>query len=199
MMKKVNSVEEYLEVNDHFREPLTLLRNIILKTELNESIKWNAPVYDLNGKNVLGLGSFKNHFGIWFFNGVFLKDELNLLEKAQEKTKGLRQMRFNSTADINADAVFQYVKEAIKNQEEGKEIKIERVKKSLSLPELLKLNFKTDKALQNQFDNLTVSKQSEYIAYITSAKREETKLSRLEKIIPMIIKGIGLNDKYKNC
>ncbi|WP_330443122.1 hypothetical protein [Flavobacterium sp. C4GT6] len=30
-----------------------------------------------------------------------------------------------------------------------------------------------------------------------TAKREATKLSRLEKIKPMILKGIGLNDKYR--
>ncbi|WP_236458895.1 MULTISPECIES: YdeI/OmpD-associated family protein [Flavobacterium] len=33
--------------------------------------------------------------------------------------------------------------------------------------------------------------------YIETAKQEKTKLSRLEKIKPMIMKNIGLNDKYK--
>jgi uncharacterized protein YdeI (YjbR/CyaY-like superfamily) len=86
-MKKVNSVEEYIEVNSHFGEALMLLRQIINSTELEETLKWSAPVYTLNSKNVLGLGAFKNHFGIWFFNGVFLKDEKQLLSVAQEKTK----------------------------------------------------------------------------------------------------------------
>lgn len=70
-MKKVNSVEEYLEVNSHFSEALSLLRKIISSTELEETLKWSAPVYTLNGKNVLGLGAFKNHFGVWFFNDFF--------------------------------------------------------------------------------------------------------------------------------
>ena len=86
-MKKPGSVEEYIETNEHFSEALTLLRSIINKTELNEAIKWSAPVYDLDGKNVVGLGAFKNHFGIWFFNGVFLKDEHKLLVTAQGKPK----------------------------------------------------------------------------------------------------------------
>ena len=67
-MKKVYSVEEYIEVNSHFSEELTLLRNIINATELTETLKWSAPVYSLDGKNVVGLGAFKKHFGIWFFN-----------------------------------------------------------------------------------------------------------------------------------
>ncbi|HEX9599880.1 MAG TPA: DUF1801 domain-containing protein, partial [Mariniflexile sp.] len=122
-MKKVNSVEEYIEEHTRFAEALTLLRGIINSTELEESIKWNAPIYALDGKNVIGLGAFKHHFGIWFFNGVFLKDEKNLLQSAQEKTKGLRQMRFESINDIDKNSVLAYVKEAIENQRLGKEIK----------------------------------------------------------------------------
>ncbi len=100
-MKKVNSVEEYIEVHSHFSDALTLLRQIINSTELEETLKWSAPVYTLNNKNVLGLGAFKNHFGIWFFNGVFLKDEKQHLSTAQETTKGLRQMRFESPSEID--------------------------------------------------------------------------------------------------
>ena len=107
-MGKVNSVEEYIEVNSHFGEALTLLRQIINSTELEETLKWNAPVYTLNGKNVLGLGAFKNHFGIWFFNGIFLNDKKHLLSNAQEKTKALRQMRFESTSEIDKNVVLSY-------------------------------------------------------------------------------------------
>ena len=39
--------------------------------------------------------------------------------------------------------------------------------------------------------------QREYCDFIADAKREETKLKRLDKVIPMILKSIGLNDKYR--
>jgi len=199
-MKKVTSVEEYIETNEHFSDALTLLRNIINKTELNEAIKWSAPVYDLDGKNVVGLGAFKNHFGIWFFNGVFLKDERNLLVNAQEgKTKALRQMRFESIKDINKDAVLAYVKEAIENQKAGKEIKPDRSKKKTVIPSELQAELAKDKAFLSSFNDLSPSKQREYCEHIATAKREPTKLSRLEKIKPMILLGVGLHDKYKNC
>ena len=67
-MKKVSSVEEYIEVNAHFAEELTILRDILNSTELEETLKWSAPTYTLNSKNVIGLGAFKHHFGIWFFS-----------------------------------------------------------------------------------------------------------------------------------
>lgn len=198
-MKKINSIEEYIETNSHFSEALTLLRDIINTTELNESIKWSAPVYDLNGKNVVGLGAFKQHFGIWFFNGVFLKDEQNLLINAQEKTKALRQMRFESINDIDKNVVLAYVKEAIENQKLGKEIKPTRSTKKVIIPEELDQVLKALSDLNDSFKALTPGKQREYCSYIADAKREATKQSRIEKITPMIINGVGLHDKYKNC
>lgn len=197
-MKKVSSVEEYIEENSHFGEALSLLRDLINTTELEETLKWNAPVYTLNGKNVVGLGAFKNHFGIWFFNGVFLKDKNNLLEQAQEKTKGLRQMRFESIDDIDKHAVLAYVTEAIENQKLGKEIKPEKMGKTIVIPKELQIALETNKNFQSAFKALTPGKQREYCEYIELAKQEKTKMSRLEKIKPMILKGVGLNDKYKN-
>lgn len=197
-MKKVSSVEEYIEENSHFGEALSLLRDLINTTELEETLKWNAPVYTLNGKNVVGLGAFKNHFGIWFFNGVFLKDKNNLLEQAQEKTKGLRQMRFESIDEIDKHAVLAYVTEAIENQKLGKEIKPEKMGKTIVIPKELQIALETNKNFQAAFKALTPGKQREYCEYIELAKQEKTKMSRLEKIKPMILKGVGLNDKYKN-
>ncbi|MFB9096669.1 YdeI/OmpD-associated family protein [Flavobacterium jumunjinense] len=52
-------------------------------------------------------------------------------------------------------------------------------------------------ALKNAFHLFTPHKKRELIEYIETAKQEKTKLSRLEKIKPMIMKNIGLNDKYK--
>ena len=199
-MKKIYSVEEYIEEHQNFSDALVMLRDIINTTEVGETIKWNAPVYTVNGKNVLGLGAFKNHFGIWFFNGVFLKDEHNLLVNAQEnKTKALRQMRFDTTSDIDKNVVLAYVKEAIKNQKLGKEIKPERKTKKTILPDALKVVLNSNKTLKTAFENLSPYKQREYCEYIESAKRDTTKLKRLEKITPMILQGVGLHDKYKNC
>lgn len=198
-MKKVNSVEEYIETNSHFSEALVLLRDLINTTGLNESVKWSAPVYDLNGKNVVGLAAFKHHFGIWFFNGVFLKDEQNLLVNAQEKTKALRQMRFKSIDDIDENIVLAYIKEAIENQKLGKEIKPVRNTKTLVIPEELNQVLKAQSDLNDSFNKLTPGKQREYCSYIADAKREVTKQTRIEKITPMIMNGVGLHDKYKNC
>ncbi len=199
-MKKANTVEEYIETHENFTAALNVLRDIINSTELVETLKWSAPVYTINDKNVAGLGAFKHHFGIWFFNGVFLIDEQKLLVNAQEgKTKALRQMRFTSINDIDKNVVLHYIKEAIENQKSGKEVKPDRTKKETVIPDELQQILNEDTNLLENFKSLTPYKQREYCEHIASAKREATKLSRLEKITPMILNGVGLHDKYINC
>ena len=198
-MDRNKTVEEFISKKNEWKEALKKLRSILSSTEMEETVKWGAPTYTVQGKNVVGLGAFKSYVGIWFFQGVFLKDADNVLINAQDgKTKGLRQWRFNSVDDINEDLVLQYVNEAIQNQKEGKEIKPEKSKK-VEIPEELLSALKAEVTLKESFEKLTPFKQKEYAEYITTAKREVTKMSRLEKIKPMILEGIGLHDKYRNC
>lgn len=199
-MIKIHSVEEYIERETQWQKELELIRKILLSTELEEAVKWSMPTYCINGKNVLGIGAFKHHFCIWFHQGVFLKDEHQLLHNAQEnKTKAMRQMRFESKSDIDKNVVLQYVLEAIENQKAGKEIKPNRAKKELNIPTELSERFKKDTELHTAFNVLTPGKQHEYADHIGSAKQEATRLRRLDKAIPMILSGVGLHDKYKNC
>ncbi len=50
-----------------------------------------------------------------------------------------------------------------------------------------------------KFKAFTSSRQRELAEHISFAKREATKQSRIEKIVPMILDGVGLHDKYRNC
>lgn len=177
-------------------DELEILKSIVVKTNLIEEIKWGGPVYTYNGKNILGIGGFKSYFGIWFFNGVFLKDEKNLLINAQEgTTKSLRQMRFNSIDEVNKKVILEYINEAILIEEKG--LAIKPVKKELITSLFLNSIFTKDNELKLAFNEFTPYKQREFIEYIESAKQEKTKLTRLEKIKPMILSNTGLNDKYR--
>lgn len=182
--------------NDIWEEELELLKSIIAKTELIETTKWGGIVYTINNKNVIGIGGFKNFFTVWFFNGIFLKDDLKVLVNANEGvTKALRQWRFTSKDEIDEKKLLFYINEAIENEKLGKSIKPTK-KEKISSPffeEILKSNSE----LSSAFEKFTLSKQNEFLEYIETAKQEKTKLSRLEKIKPMILNNIGLNDKYR--
>ncbi|WP_299223858.1 DUF1801 domain-containing protein [uncultured Aquimarina sp.] len=196
-MEKNTSVEEFISKKADWKESLELLRSIMLSTEMEETIKWGIPVYMIEGKNVIGIGAFKSYVGIWFYQGVFLKDPHNKLINAQEgKTKGLRQWRFNTFEEIDKEFVLPYVHEAIQNQKDSKEIKIEK-SKDVEMPEELQAILMSNSDLKTCFEQLTPFKQKEYKEYIATAKRETTRISRVEKITPMILDGVGLNDKYR--
>lgn len=177
-------------------EELDMLKNILHKTPLVETTKWGGPTYTYNGKNVLGLGGFKNFFTIWFYKGVFLKDEDKILINAnEENTKSLRQWRFTTKEEIDEKKVLQYVHEAIEVEKAGLEIKPE--KKETVIPDLLQHELDADPAMLEAFRKLTPFKQREHCEFIETAKQEKTKLARLEKIKPMILQGMGLHDKYR--
>ena len=191
---------EYIEKKEKWGKELITLRSILLELPLQETIKWGAPTYTFEGKNIVGLAAFKNYCGLWFFQGGLLKDEQKVLMNAQEgKTKSMLQWRFYSLGEINKELIKKYVLEAIENQKEGKMIKLKRNKKPLIIHELLQKELDTNDELKEKFNSFSLSRQREYADYISEAKREATKLSRLEKIIPMILKGEGMYDKYKNC
>jgi uncharacterized protein YdeI (YjbR/CyaY-like superfamily) len=200
MAKKKTTEEKGLGMiykADQWAEELDLLYSIIRKTELVEETKWGGPCFTLNGKNVLGLGGFKTYVGIWFHQGVFLKDPKKVLVNASEgKTKALRQWRFQSKKEIDAKLVTQYIEEAISNARTGKELKPEK-KENVKVPAELEILLKKNKKAKSIFESLTPFKQREYNDYISEAKQEKTRLSRAEKSLELILQGKGLNDKYR--
>lgn len=198
-MNTLEKVEAYYAKDQKFKKEIAILRELALETEFQEAFKWGSPIYTIENKNVLAIMAFKNHFGIWFFNGVFLNDPEKVLENAQEgKTKAMRHWKFTSGDAIDKKEILNYMREAIDNQKKGKILApLKKAKKQLEIPTILQRLL--DKNIENQkaFDTLTEGKRNEYIEYITDAKQEKTKVSRLEKILPMILEGKGLHDKYR--
>ncbi|RMH63593.1 MAG: hypothetical protein D6677_06775 [Calditrichaeota bacterium] len=200
-MNRSKSVEAYIAKKESWRMELEYLRGMLLNSGLEETIKWGAPVYMINEKNVVGLAAFKDYTAIWFFQGGLLKDEAGKLVNAQEgKTKALRQWRFKNIQEMKQDTelIKAYLQEATANARAGKEIKPQR-KKELIIPDELQQRLTEDAELAKAFQSLTPGRQREYAEYIAEAKRVETRQKRLQKIIPMILEGKGLNDKYKKC
>ena len=196
-MKGYKTVDEYILNVKEGSGILIVLRELIGLTELKETVKWGIPVYTINDKNVLGIAAFKTYVGLWFYNGSFLKDDAGVLVNASEGvTKAMRQWRFTSVDEIDDKLVLKYVNEAIENQKQGKELKPDR-SKPVNIPDDLKEVFSEDKELENGFNRFTPGKQREFVNYISEAKTIETRKARVQKVIPLILENIGLNDKYR--
>ena len=198
-MLSTKTVEEYILNTTSRQDILMILHDLLISTELSETIKWGTPCYTINEKNVIGLGVFKGHVAIWFFQGALLKDEAKVLFNAQnDKTKALRKWCFVTVDDIDAEKIIAYANEAIANEKQNKRVKFNRNKKLIIPPELEEA-FSQDNYLKLSFQEFSPGKQREFANYIANAKQTKTKETRLQKIIPMINNRIGLNDKYRNC
>lgn len=185
------------QYRDQWVEAYEVMEQIIQSLNVEKTLKWGMDIYTYKGKNLVGWGGFKNFFSIWFYNGVFLEDKAKHLIAATEgKTKSLRQWRFKDVSEMNPKLIRSYIQESMQTIEDGKELKPEKPK--ILEPEgYLKMQLDTDISLKEAFYNLTPSKRKDYILYIQDAKQEKTKISRFEKIKPMILQGVGLHDKYK--
>ena len=140
-MKHYKTVNEYILNAKNGKDILIVLRGLLRTTELFETVKWGAPVYTFNGKNIVGLGAFKSYVGLWFFQGALLKDDAKVLINAQENiTKALRQWHFASAEEVDDKLILEYVNEAIENQKQNKTIKPTQ-KKPIIIPDELKNSF----------------------------------------------------------
>jgi uncharacterized protein YdeI (YjbR/CyaY-like superfamily) len=197
-MSDAEKIDTFIKKHEKWSEQLATVREILAATELGESIKWGSPCYSMDATALISLMAFKNHCAIWFHQGVFLEDKGKVLINAQEgTTKGLRQLRIESGDKIKPALIKTYATETIKNHRAGK--KIAPAKKTLKVPAELEAAMKRDTKLKAAFATLTPGKQREYADHIGSAKQEKTRAARMEKARPLILRGVGLNDKYKNC
>jgi uncharacterized protein YdeI (YjbR/CyaY-like superfamily) len=186
-----------MSAENNWKEELSLLKSIIQKAGLQETLKWGTDVFTYKGRNLISYAGFKSYFGLWFYNGVFLEDTHKVLVNAQEnKTKALRQWRFRSIEEVSEPLILEYIREAIRNEDQGKIWKPVRSADAVIPAGLLEV-LEGDKDLKRAFETLAPYKRKEYAEYIESAKREETRKVRIGKIKPLILAGLGLNDKYR--
>ena len=196
-MKTYKTADDFFMNVEEFNDELRILREILLKSGLKETVKWGHPNYEFESKNIVGIGAFKSYFGLWFHQGALLKDDHKKLINAQEgTTKAMRQWRFDSAKEIDERLILQYINESVENQEAGRKIK-PNMRKPLVIPAELKAAFDANPKVLENFEALNLTHKREFAEYIDTAKREETRKNRIEKIVPMLLEKIGLNDKYR--
>jgi len=193
----MKSVDDYVAAAEPWVDEITRLRELLLASGLTETVKWGSPCYTLHGKNVVGLAAFKAYFGLWFFQGALLEDAAGVLINAQEgKTRAMRQWRMSSSRDIKPVVIRRYVREAAQLVRDGKQIKPQR-KAALELPPALDQALRGDRAAADGFAELRQGQQREYVEFVASAKRADTVARRIDKILPLLASGAGLNDRYR--
>jgi uncharacterized protein YdeI (YjbR/CyaY-like superfamily) len=193
-LNKMNrKVDGYLK-RSKWQEELEKLRRISLACGLTEELKWGKPCYTFQNSNVVILQGFKEFCALLFAKGALLKDPKNLLEKPGESTQAARRIPFTSVREIvEIEPVLKaYIKEAMAAEEAGLEVEFK--KNPEPIPEELQNKLDENPALKAAFRALTPGRQRGYILYFSAAKQSKTRESRIEKWMPQILNGKGLND-----
>ncbi len=188
-------VDFYFSKAKKWQEEFEQLRIIALDCGLAEELKWGNPCYTFNKSNIVLIHGFKDYCAFLFFKGALLKDTKKILIQQTENVQAARQARFINVKQIvklKSD-LKAYIYEAIEVEKAG--LKVE-LKKTAAFKMAEEFQHKLDKkpALKKAFEALTPGRQRAYMLYFAAPKQSKTRESRIEKSIPQILKGIGLND-----
>lgn len=186
-------VDAYVVQVSQWREVIEQLRTIVLDCGLTEEFKWGKPCYSFEGANIVVIQGFKAYCALLFMKGYLLSDPENVLIKTGENTKVGRQIRFATAEDVLAlePVLKAYIREAVQAEQSGLKVEVD---KTLPVPAELQDKFDEIPDLNKAFDALTPGRQRAYIIYFTASKQSQTRQLRIEKCIPRILNGKGLND-----
>ena len=189
-------VDFYFNKAEKWKQEVSKLRTIALDCGLTEELKWGCPCYSLGKNNIVLIHDFKEYCAFLFFKGVLLNDARGILIQQTENVQVARQARFTSVqqiADLEA-TLKAYIYEAIEVEKAG--LKPE-LKKTTEFPKADEFQEKLDAiaALKTAFEALTPGRQRGYLLYFSAAKQAKTREARVEKYVPHILNGKGLEDE----
>jgi len=177
-----------------WRAEIEKLRSVLLGCGLDEDIKWGKPCFSFEGKNVAIIQPFKGFCSLMFFKGALLEDTHGLLRSQGENTQSALRLEFTSEAQVKKTVLKSYVKQAIAVEQAGLEVDF-KAKRELELPEELTQLLQKDRKLAKAFRALTPGRQRGYVMHFTAAKQSKTRTARIEKCVPKILAGLGMNDQ----
>ena len=189
------NVDWYFSKNENWEKEITKLRTIILSCGLTEELKWGSPCYTHEGNNIVLIHVFKEYCAILFFKGALLSDANGILVQQTKNVQSARQLRFTNSKEITKleKVIKAYVYEAIEVEKAGLKVKLKKVAE-YSVPEEFQKRLDKSKTLKAAFEKLTPGRQRGYLLHFSSAKQSATRDARVEKYIPKIMAGKGIED-----
>jgi uncharacterized protein YdeI (YjbR/CyaY-like superfamily) len=186
----------FFDKDTKWQEAYAQLRRIALDCGLTEELKWGCPCYTHQGKNIVLIHGFKDYCAFLFHKGVLLKDDENILIQQTENVQSARQIRFTSVQEImdREKTLKVYIYEAIEVEKAGVKVPMKKTRE-FKMPEEFQEKLDKNPSLKSAFEALTPGRQRGYLLHFSSAKQSKTRTDRVEKNIPKILEGKGLDDK----
>ncbi len=162
---------------------------------MTEELKWGWPCYTLGKSNVVLIHGFKDYCALLFFKGALLKDPNGILIRQTENVQAGRQVRFTSVREIDElEAILKAtIHEAIEVEKAGLKVDFKKASE-FKMPEEFQNKLDENPALKAAFAALTPGRQRAYLLHFSAPKQSQTRASRIEKRLPQILDGKGLDD-----
>lgn len=188
-------VDFYFSKNESWQEEIKKLRIIVLDCGLTEELKWGVPCYTFEKNNIVLIHVFKEYCALLFFKGALLHDSSRILIQQTPQVQAARQIRFTNVREIAKlrSILKAYIYEAIEVEKAGLKVNLKKTAE-YSIPEEFKQKLDKKPALKKAFNALTPGRQRGYLLHFSAPKQSKTRESRIEKCIPQILNGKGLND-----
>ena len=195
MSKRNPKVDFYFTKTSTWREAYDALRTIVLDCGLTEELKWGCPCYTLQKSNIVLIHGFKEYAALLFMKGALLKDVKGILVQQTENVQAARQMRFTSVNEIVKlkTTIKAYIKQAIEVEKAGLKVALKKPSE-FNMAEEFKNALDDMPELKTAFYKLTPGRQRGYLLHFSTAKQAKTREARIEKWVPQILKGKGLED-----
>lgn len=189
-------VDWFFDKASKWQKEYLKLRTIALDCGLDEELKWGCPCYTYKKSNIVLIHGFKEYCAFLFHKGVLLKDTENILIQQTKNVQSARQIRFTNDQEIDElkDLLKAYIYEAIEVEKAGLEVEFKKTKE-FDVPEEFQVKLDENIKLKKAFESLTPGRQRGYLLYFSNAKQSKTRMRRIEKYIPHILNGKGLNDR----
>ncbi|WP_313637837.1 YdeI family protein [Paenibacillus sp.] len=188
-------VDGFLSKAKQWQEEYVKLRNIVLDCGLTEDFKWMHPCYTFENKNIVLIHGFKEYCALLFHKGTLLKDAHGILIQQTENVQAARQIRFTNAQEIieKENIIKDYIYEAIEVEKAGLEVEFKK-NTDFIIPDEFQNKLDEMPALKTAFEALTPGRQRAYLHHFSEPKQSKTRVSRVEKWMPQILSGKGLND-----
>ena len=124
-----------------------------------------------------------------------MQDPKGLLVQQTKNVQAARQIRFTSLAEITklTPALKAYLKDAIALEKSGAKV-VMKTATQFDVVEEFQRSLDDDPKLAEAFFALTPGRQKGYLLHFAGAKQSATRVARIEKHSPRIMKGLGLDD-----
>ncbi|MEZ4702503.1 MAG: YdeI family protein [Rhodothermales bacterium] len=189
-------VDAFLHRATAWQEEFEKLRAIALACPLDEDLKWGTPCYSLGGGNVVLIHGFKDYCALLFFKGALLQDPEGILVQQTKNVQATRQIRFSSLRQIveMEPVITAYIEAAIEVEKAGLKVALKSTE-AFEVAEEFQARLDELPALKAAFEALTPGRQRAYLLHFAAPKQSRTRSSRIEKCIPLILEGRGLQDR----